>query len=512
MNVVFRVDASNQIGSGHVMRCLTLAELLRESGSKVSFITRSYVGNLDNLIESKGFKIDSLPGIHKFSVKKLTGYEKWLGVPQTIDAEETVKKLGNVNPDLLIIDHYSLDIEWESILRFQVKSILVIDDMANRKHDCDWLLDQNYSTDINRYDSMVSPDTVKILGPKYSLLRKEFLSYRKKINLKLSIKRVFIFFGGIDPYNLTLLSLKSLQHPKLKHLELNVVIGANNLHAKEVELFVATLDNAVLHVQVENIAELMADSDIAIGAGGSTTMERFAIGLPSIVITFGKDQQLSTKELNNDKYTTWLGSVAQVDEDKLTKAIINLIKNPSQLYDKKIMAQKLVDGNGTKRVLDLIKYGFSDNKLVSRLATIEDAKLYWEWVNDIEVRKNAFNESFIEWNEHQKWFEESLYSSSLILLVIESDSMPIGQVRFNKEGRYFKIDYSLAKQFRGKSLAIPMLNAAIDYLKTIQSFILIAEVKNSNIASLKVFEKMGFIKIEHVKGKNNVSFQLKINC
>jgi RimJ/RimL family protein N-acetyltransferase len=207
-----------------------------------------------------------------------------------------------------------------------------------------------------------------------------------------------------------------------------------------------------------------------------------------------------------------LGNANQVDENKLTKAIVSLITHPKQLYDKKIKAQKLVDGMGAKRVVDILTCGFNDTRLVARLATMADIKLYWEWVNDAQVRKNAFNESFVEWSEHQKWFEESLYSARLILLVIERDKIPIGQVRFDKEGEHYKIDYSLAEQFRGKNLAVPLLNSAIKFLKRIHSFVLIAEVKNSNHASLKVFKKMGFLKKRHIKDKNIVSFQLKINC
>jgi RimJ/RimL family protein N-acetyltransferase len=343
------------------------------------------------------------------------------------------------------------------------------------------------------------------------LLRKQFLSYKRKINRASTIKRVFIFFGGVDPYNLTLVALKSLQHPKLKHLKLDVVIGANNSHIDEIELFLATLDNAVLHVQIYNIAKLMSKSDLAIGAGGSSTWERFAIGLPSIVITFGKDQEQSLKELHKNNITTWLGNVDQVNEAKLSDAIIKLIDSPSRIYSKTKKAQDLVDGYGAKRVVDLIKYGLSDNNLVSRFAKPQDSKLYWEWANDAKVRKNAFNEDFIEWEEHKKWFETNLSNSNVILLIIERDSVPIGQVRFNKEGANFKIDYSLAKQFRGKNLAIPMLNEAIDYLKTIEASILIAEVKKNNIASIKVFERIGFLKKGLIKGENKVIFQLKIN-
>lgn len=511
MNVVFRVDASNLIGSGHVMRCLTLAKLFRNSGSSVRFITKNYAGNLDYLIKSKRFQVLSLPSNNQSELKKLDSCEKQLEASQYIDAKKTVKKFGNLKLDLLVIDHYSLDIEWESIIRPHVNSILVIDDLANRKHDCDWLLDQNFIKDIKRYDSLVPQGAIKMLGPKYALLRDDFLGYAKDINSKLSIKRVFIFFGGADPFNLTMLALKSLQHPKLKQLDLVVVIGASNIQINEIELFTAKLDNAVLHVQVDNIAQLMSSADISIGAGGSTTWERFLIGLPSLVITFGKDQESSIEELDKNNYTTWLGNANKINQDKLSKMIINLIKDSNKLNMQSIKAKKLVDGLGANRVLEIINNSSEMNRLSSRKANDNDIKLYWEWVNEKEVRKNAFSQSFIEWGEHQKWFKKSIDTEDIILLVIERDLIPIGQVRFNKKGRKYHIDYSLSKEFRRKGLAIPMLNKAIDYFKLIRPVILYAEVKNSNIASLKVFEKMGFIAKESNMNADKVFFELKIN-
>ena len=510
MNVVFRVDASNQIGSGHVIRCLNLARSFRDSGSIVNFITRSHAGNLDNLIKSRNFKVHSIPVIYKTEPRNLNGYEKWLGVSQSNDAKDTIKKFYNIKPDLLVIDHYSLDIEWESILRPQVQSILVIDDLANRKHDCDWLLDQNFIANDKRYDSIVPSKTIKILGPKYAIVSEDFLSYRKNTDQHQDIKRVFIFFGGADPFNLTMLALKSLQHHKLKELELVVVIGASNIHIDEVESFVAKLDKAILYNQVENIAELMAGSDLAIGAGGSSTWERFVIGLPCIVITFGQDQETTIKELHKDNLTTWIGSVDQVNKDSLSKAIISVIKNPIKLHKKTLKAQKLVDGLGDKRILKIIKNTIKFTHFIPRRAINNDMKIYWKWVNEKDVRKNAFSESLIEWDEHQEWFKKSLCNKEIILLVLEKNSIPYGQVRFSKKDNKYEIDYSLSKEFRGKGLATPMLNAAIDYLKLSGPVIMYAEVKYSNVASQEVFKKLGFTKNKSKKDINKVTFELEI--
>ena len=172
--IVFRVDSSIQIGSGHLMRCLTLADNLN-CETKTLFIARDLDGNLNNMI-SRRFKLSVLP---KKNHNNLNGYEKWLTVSQEQDAQETIEIIKNLKIDLLIVDSYAIDEKWENLIRPYVKRIMVIDDLANRKHDCDILLDQNfYCNASNRYKKIVSENCQLLLGPKYVLLRDEF--YEKK--------------------------------------------------------------------------------------------------------------------------------------------------------------------------------------------------------------------------------------------------------------------------------------------------------------------------------------------
>ena len=139
MFVVIRADASKHIGSGHIMRCLTLAKELRNLGAIVEFITRNHSENLNTQIIEQGFKLRLLPNHNKLVEQRtLSEYEQWLGVSQSVDAEETIKALSGKQPDLLIVDHYALDYNWEKKLRKIIDKIMVIDDLANRRHDCDF--------------------------------------------------------------------------------------------------------------------------------------------------------------------------------------------------------------------------------------------------------------------------------------------------------------------------------------------------------------------------------------
>ena len=212
MNFFIRVDASTLIGTGHVMRCLTLADGLKNAGHHVSFICRDYPGNLIHFIEQKGFDVKILTfGDQQAYAQQAYSddYSKWLWVSQHQDAIETISSIQDIDIDFLIIDHYGLDITWEKTLRPYVQKIMIIDDLASRQHDCDILLDQNFYLDFeHRYDDLVPKKCKKLLGPQYTLIRPEFLEVREKRKAigkfkAHAIKNVLIYMGGSDPKNVT---------------------------------------------------------------------------------------------------------------------------------------------------------------------------------------------------------------------------------------------------------------------------------------------------------------------
>ena len=301
MNIVIRVDSSTIIGSGHVMRCLTLADTLREQGTKVIFICRQLPGNMCDFIEGKGYQVWCLP----YNIKDFNGNIDenllWLGATLQIDAEQTSQILhrisGKSTIDWLIVDHYSLDRQWEERMRSYVQKIMVIDDLANRYHDCDLLLDQNLYIDmLTRYDGLVSGQCQKLLGQQYVLLRPEF--YDARATMKASngiIKNIIVFLGGSDPTNET---MKVLQAIKLLHREdihVDVIVGNINPHKEQIIEVCDAMPNVTFHCQISNMAEMMCKADLAIGAGGATIWERSFLGLPAFTVVIADNQRKTTE-------------------------------------------------------------------------------------------------------------------------------------------------------------------------------------------------------------------------
>lgn len=361
MKIAIRADASVQIGSGHVMRCITLADELRQSGAEVTFISRRHEGNLNGLIHRKGFRLLELESTSQCTLDgtSQSAYANWLGVSQDEDARETIAALDGATPDWLIVDHYAIDEAWEKMLRPHVRNIMVIDDLANRMHDCDLLLDQNYVKDPRqRYEGLVPPSCTRLLGPSYALLRREFALARTKVKQRTGeVKRVFLFFGGVDPDNMTGKALEALMVPSLCDLDVDVVLGSANPHKEVLQELVGQRPRTNLHVQVDNIATLMSQADLAVCAGGSSTWERLCLGLPSLVVTIAENQEPFTSALHEEGSLRWLGRSGSVDCGAIASAIKSAIDCPLINREESEQGSRLVDGNGAGRVVEMIMAG-----------------------------------------------------------------------------------------------------------------------------------------------------------
>ncbi|MFC3886640.1 UDP-2,4-diacetamido-2,4,6-trideoxy-beta-L-altropyranose hydrolase [Bacillus songklensis] len=343
MNICIRVDSSIKIGTGHVMRCLTLADQLYQQGHNISFICREHEGNLCDIIERKGYKVYRLPKDHQFNDSSL------LGVPWEVDAEQTASIISKqLEPlDWLIVDHYQIDIQWESKLYSVAKKIMVIDDLADRHHVCDVILDQNLYHDMkSRYEKLVPHDSKKLFGPKYALLRKEFVEERKKLRPRNGeLRRILVFFGGTDPTNETEKVLESIRMIKREELFFDVVVGNTNPRKEYIEALSGQLSNVEFHCQINYMAALMNKADFSFGAGGSTTWERCYLGLPTCVTIIAENQVEATNAMESHGCIMNLGKSQNVTKYSYTE-LINTITS-KDLVQMSRNCLSLMEGCGT---------------------------------------------------------------------------------------------------------------------------------------------------------------------
>ena len=328
MKVVIRTDASIEIGTGHVMRCITLAKQLQREGANIIFICRDFPGNSISLIQNQGFQVFSLASI------ECENHWQWVEENWKQDSVETIGIINRINKiDLLIVDHYSLDAKWESNLRSVVNHIMVIDDLANRLHNCDILLDQNYYLNMKeRYYGLVPCSCVQLLGPNYVLLREEFLRLDpNQIKRSGHVQNILIFFGGTDPTRETMKTLLAIAELNRYDINYSIVVGNANPQKDEIKQLCNTLSNVEYFCQVENMAELMMEADLCVGAGGTATWERSYLQLPTIIITIADNQQevISALETQGSIYS--LGQASVVTKNLIKDSISYLIENPERL-------------------------------------------------------------------------------------------------------------------------------------------------------------------------------------
>ena len=340
MRVVFRTDASATIGIGHLMRCLTLASELQKNGCEITFIFRELSDSLVALVQGRGFEPIMLPGRlpGRFDCRR--------------DAAATIECIDEkpVRVDWLVVDHYEIDRSWESRLRSRAEKIMVIDDLANRAHDCDLLLDQNYYRDQDRrYGGLLPAACAKLLGPEYVLLRPEFLQARARLRQRDGvIRRILVFFGGGDLGNQTLPAIEAIKALARADIVTDVVVGASNQNSAAVKAVCEATPNMNFHHQIENMAELMASADLALIAGGSTTWERCFLGLPAITVVVADNQEQTAIDVAHQEAGLYLGWADKLTSDDYLDAMRYLISRPGKMLEMGVNALRLMGGDNYK--------------------------------------------------------------------------------------------------------------------------------------------------------------------
>ena len=363
MRVTIRADAAPHIGTGHVMRCLTLASALRDVGADVIFVSRAFPGNLVARIQAQGFLCHSLPFAENVaSAAQGPPHAAWLGVPWQQDALQTqaiLKAEGSV--DLLVVDHYALDARWQKALRALTDRIMVIDDLADRSHDADLLLDQTVGRRAEDYRPLVPASCCLLTGADYALLRPEFSAFRDRALARRADPperpHVLISFGGVDSHNMTQRAITGLAQLGPQRLDkATVVLGANAPNAAAIKAAAeASCVPARVISNTPAIAELMVEADLALGAAGTTSWERCALGLPSLLIVLAANQRTIAANLEKAGAAHTIGEAKTITATTFAEGVDKLLSDHQGLRNMGEAAARICDGKGCKRVIDAFR-------------------------------------------------------------------------------------------------------------------------------------------------------------
>jgi UDP-2,4-diacetamido-2,4,6-trideoxy-beta-L-altropyranose hydrolase len=391
-----------------------------------------------------------------------------------------------------VADHYALDEKWEGYLRPYCKKVMVIDDLADRAHDCDLLVDQNFYENLeSRYDGLVPSGCKKLLGPKYALLRPEFREARENLRKRDGrVKRIMVFFGGSDPTNETTKALEAIRMLNRPDIAVDVVVGAFNPHRKVIEQIASDLPDFACHFKVEDMAALMAGADLAVGAGGTTVWERCALALPSVVTTVAENQEKTVSDMAESGYLLFLGRSEAVSVDFHYHALETALQSTWLLISFARKTWSLVDGKGAKRVAQEMM----PSEITLRMATMDDCEAIFKWRNAEETRRHSFNSGPILLDEHRRWFMESFENRNRQILVAELCGRSVGVLRYDIDGRLAVISIYTVPGIKGYGTGTQIIRAGSDWLHRHFPDVhkIQAKVLPENVVSKKAFVNAGY--------------------
>ncbi|MEQ5726521.1 UDP-2,4-diacetamido-2,4,6-trideoxy-beta-L-altropyranose hydrolase [Providencia rettgeri] len=357
MQIVIRADSGFEIGTGHMMRCLTLANALRNNGHDIFFVSKPHTGNIIDKVKQNNFDYATLT-INDTPYDDLY-HSRWLGSSQMDDAMQTVGIINQCikkSVDLIIVDHYAIDHRWEEILKQHTKRILVIDDLADRKHNCDYLLDQTFMRTKQDYQSLLPKDCQLMLGSQFALLRPEFIKPLELIQqIRLKSKNqmathILVMMGGTDPLNVSAKVLDALLLDK-ENKKITVVLGPTAPHYDSVKAYCEHDKRITIMSDISNVAELMLNHDICIGAAGTTSLERCSMGLPSILVAFAENQIPILTMLGNFGAVI-VFTLEDSHEQILSK--LNYLRTPENYQRMTERCLEVCDGKGVKKVINIL--------------------------------------------------------------------------------------------------------------------------------------------------------------
>ncbi|MCP4933879.1 MAG: UDP-2,4-diacetamido-2,4,6-trideoxy-beta-L-altropyranose hydrolase [bacterium] len=483
---VFRADASMQIGGGHIMRCLTLANFLADHGWTCCFA----VGP------------DTLQTMPTLSTSNHDIYQ--LQDCSADHAEEEAASIGAKYPDidLLVVDHYQRDAIFETAMRPYSRKILVIDDIPKRLHDCDVLLDQTFGRQPADYEGITPPSACFLMGTDYALLRPEFKALRAKAlerrQVSKEIKRLLVSLGASDPHKVTNMCLEAVKQTGM-NVEIDVVVGNGDPDAMGLTVLAEQMTQTVIfHGFEADMADLMVNADLAIGAAGSTSWERCCLGLPTLMIVTADNQLTIANQLGQAGAAIVLPRAEKLTPDDIAHRLTNVNKGEA-LPEMSARAAETCDGLGASRAFLAILQCNLVGEVSLQATTMNDAKNHLEWQSHPDTRKYFRNNAVPSKKQHMQWMTNRLARHEHVLLNIVDATGNCGVLRLDpfpkQDGTHtdmLEISILIAPHARGRGLASRALELSN---RIFSGDHIIAEIHPDNKASWLTFQRAGFRKI-----------------
>ena len=493
-NLIIRADANSQIGSGHVMRCLALAQAWQEMGGQVTFI----ITEADPLSTEK-LRTEGIPWIN-LAVE-----------PGSLkDAAQTAEVGCQCGTEWAAVDSYACGTEYQRTLKTAGLRILFVDDYGHAKrYVADLVLNQNIFTDEALYIDR-EPQTQLLLGTRYVLLRREFWLWKGcRPKIPEIARKVLVTMGGSDPDNVTQKIMKALALVDVEGLESIIVVGGNNARFRKLEYAAHNSFRKIRLVHnVNNMVELIEWADVAITAGGSTCWELAFLGVPSLITILADNQVPVARGLDLQGASINLGWHTTLNTKDVASRLHELLFSSEKREKMANQGQLLVDGNGAIRVARKM----SRETLALRYVREEDCRLIWEWANEPLTRAQSFSPEPISWDEHRAWFDSIRNDpSSRLYVALDTNGEPVGQIRFRIEGEEAVISISLAPEHRGHGYGAGVISLGSQELWKTKTIRLIhAYIKPENIASIRAFIKAGFVESGTTKIKNSPALRFTL--
>jgi UDP-2,4-diacetamido-2,4,6-trideoxy-beta-L-altropyranose hydrolase len=467
-----RCDSSNRIGSGHVIRCMALAEILTEKNIPVEFICKNFPQSMISQIRKGGYRV------HLLSPK----------LDQNQDAIVSLKIIKRTKLPLVIVDNYALDAEWESKIANQYH-VLTIDDLRSRNHASHLILNPNFlKPGTVKYNVDRLKETILLLGPQNAILRKEFrqIFERKILNPKRS--GITVFFGSYDESGETYKFLKKVIEVKPK-LHFEIIVSSFNVKLKDIRRLKLP-NNIQIHVQPEKVSKILLRTQLFIGAGGSITSERLICGLPGIVVSVAENQEVIAQNLAKSGVQIYLGPVSKVNYGNVIARSQKLLRDNDQIDSMRATGKKIIGPltfDQINRLADV---------LWLRPATTDDANFLFNLRKEPSVAALSINQTDFTFSSHVKWLMGRIASSDTKLYVVVYRGKSCGQIRLDRDGT---VSISLSRNVRGMGLSARALRLALRPGKYT------AIIRPDNLPSLKLFRSVGFQKTGKVN-INNLEF------